>query len=70
MHRADGENLREANEILNSLKEHPEAWQRVDQILQDSQSQETKFYACQILEVQYKLYCVGGKSYEQLTRNA
>jgi exportin-1 len=50
LHRADGENLSEANEILSNLKEHPDAWQRVDQILQDSNSQETKFYACQILE--------------------
>ena len=43
-------NLKEANEILNQLKEHPEAWQRVDAILQFSQSQQTKFYGLQILE--------------------
>ena len=55
LHRADGENLSEANEILSNLKEHPDAWQRVDQILQDSNSQETKFYACQILEVRLPL---------------
>ena len=42
--------MREANEILNQLKEHPEAWQRVDAILQYSSSQQTKFYGLQILE--------------------
>ena len=50
LHNGGGDNLREANEILNQLKEHPEAWQRVDAILQFSQSQQTKFYGLQILE--------------------
>ena len=32
------------------LREHPEAWTRVDTILEFSQNQQTKFYALQILE--------------------
>lgn len=50
LHNGAGNELREANEILNQLKEHPEAWQRVDTILQFSSSQQTKFYGLQILE--------------------
>lgn len=41
---------RQANEILNLLKEHPDSWTRVDAILEYSQNQQTKFYALQILE--------------------
>jgi hypothetical protein len=36
--------------LLTTLKEHPEAWTRVDAILEFSQNQETKYYALQILE--------------------
>uniref|UniRef100_A0A8D8U493 Exportin-1 n=1 Tax=Cacopsylla melanoneura TaxID=428564 RepID=A0A8D8U493_9HEMI len=39
-----------AQEVLTSLKEHPDAWTRVDTILEFSQNQQTKFYALQILE--------------------
>jgi len=39
-----------AQEVLTSLKEHPDAWTRVDTILEYSQSQQTKYYALQILE--------------------
>jgi len=39
-----------AQEILTTLKEHPDAWMRVDTILEYSQSQQTKYYALQILE--------------------
>jgi hypothetical protein len=35
---------------LNNLKEHPDAWTRVDTILEFSQNQQTKYYALQILE--------------------
>jgi len=50
MHHDAGPNHKEAHEILNQLKEHPDSWQRVDKILQTSNSQQTKFYGLQILE--------------------
>lgn len=39
-----------AQEVLTTLKEHPDAWTRVDAILEYSQNQQTKYYALQILE--------------------
>jgi exportin-1 len=36
--------------VLTQFKEHAEAWSKVDQILEQSQSQATKFFALQILE--------------------
>merc|ERR550532_2332810 len=39
-----------AQEVLTTLKEHPDAWTRVDTILEFSQNQQTKYYALQILE--------------------
>ncbi|KAI8422300.1 hypothetical protein MSG28_006177 [Choristoneura fumiferana] len=45
-----GEQQRLAQDILTTLKEHPDAWTRVDTILEFSQNQETKYYALQILE--------------------
>lgn len=45
-----GEQQRAAQNILTTLKEHPDAWTRVDTILEFSQNQETKYYALQILE--------------------
>ena len=39
-----------AQEVLTSLKEHPDAWTRVDTILEYSSNQQTKYYALQILE--------------------
>ncbi|KAI5638839.1 exportin 1-like protein domain-containing protein [Phthorimaea operculella] len=45
-----GEQQRIAQDILTALKEHPDAWTRVDTILEYSQNQETKYYALQILE--------------------
>jgi len=41
---------RMAQEVLTTLKEHPDAWTRVDTILEYSQNQQTKYYALQILE--------------------
>jgi len=35
---------------LTTLKEHPDAWTRVDTILEFSSNQQTKYYALQILE--------------------
>jgi len=43
-----------AQEVLTTLKEHPDAWTRVDTILEYSQSQQTKYYALQILETVIK----------------
>jgi len=39
-----------AQQVLTQFKEHAEAWSKVDQILEQSQSQATKFFALQILE--------------------
>jgi len=39
-----------AQEVLTNLKEHPDAWTRVDTILEYSSNQQTKYYALQILE--------------------
>ena len=41
---------RQASEVLNVLRDHPEAWTKVDSILEFSKCQETKYYALQILE--------------------
>jgi len=41
---------RVAQEVLTTLKEHPDAWTRVDTILEFSQNLQTKYYALQILE--------------------
>jgi exportin-1 len=50
LYNSTGEQLRLAQDILTRLKEHPDAWTRVDSILEYSQNQQTKFYALQILE--------------------
>lgn len=50
MYSGSGEAQKAAQSILNQLKEHPEAWTRVDAILEFSQSPRTKYYALQILE--------------------
>lgn len=39
-----------AQDVLTALKEHPDAWTRVDTILEYSHNQQTKYYALQILE--------------------
>lgn len=41
---------RQASEVLNVLRDHPDAWTKVDSILEYSKCQETKYYALQILE--------------------
>lgn len=50
MYSGTGEQQRVAQEVLTSLKEHPDAWTRVDTILEFSNNQQTKYYALQILE--------------------
>lgn len=50
LYNSQGEQLRLAQEILTTLKEHPDAWTRVDTILEFSENQQTKYYALQILE--------------------
>ncbi|KXZ44730.1 hypothetical protein GPECTOR_63g55 [Gonium pectorale] len=48
---AGGEQQRAAAEkLLLEFQEHPQAWTRVDTILETSQSQPTKYFALQILE--------------------
>lgn len=50
MYSGMGEQQRVAQEVLTTLKEHPDAWTRVDTILEFSNNQQTKYYALQILE--------------------
>ncbi|PNF37319.1 Exportin-1 [Cryptotermes secundus] len=50
MYSGTGEQQRIAQEVLTTLKEHPDAWTRVDTILEFSNNQQTKYYALQILE--------------------
>jgi len=50
MYNEHGDMQKQAGEVLNHLKEHPDAWTRVDTILEFSQNQQTKYYALQILE--------------------
>ncbi|KAK7791784.1 hypothetical protein R5R35_002617 [Gryllus longicercus] len=50
MYSGVGDQRRIAQEVLTTLKEHPDAWTRVDTILEFSSNQQTKYYALQILE--------------------
>ncbi|XP_014669844.1 PREDICTED: exportin-1-like isoform X2 [Priapulus caudatus] len=50
MYTGEGNMQKIAQEVLTHLKEHPDAWTRVDTILEFSSSQQTKYYALQILE--------------------
>ena len=50
LYSSQGEQLRLAQDVLTTLKEHPDAWTRVDSILEFSSNQQTKYYALQILE--------------------
>jgi len=43
-----------AEKVLKEVQEHPDAWMRVDAILESSQVENTKFFALQILEAQIK----------------
>jgi len=54
MYAGVGEQQRLARDVLTTLKEHPQAWTRVDTILEFSTNQETKYYALQILEAVIK----------------
>uniref|UniRef100_A0AAY4A8W7 Exportin-1 n=1 Tax=Denticeps clupeoides TaxID=299321 RepID=A0AAY4A8W7_9TELE len=49
-----GTQQRMAQEVLTNLKDHPDAWTRVDTILEFSQNMKTKYYALQILETVIK----------------
>ncbi|XP_072170953.1 exportin-1-like [Diadema setosum] len=50
MYNGEGPEQQMAQQILTSLKEHPDAWTRVDTILEYSSNQQTKYYGLQILE--------------------
>lgn len=50
MYNGSGDQQRVAQDILTHLKEHPEAWTRVDTILEYSNNLQTKYFALQILE--------------------
>lgn len=51
---AQGPQQRMADQILTQLKQHPDAWTRVDTILEFSNNQQTKYFALQILEAVIK----------------
>lgn len=63
-----------AQEILTNLKEHPDAWTRVDTILEFSTNEQTKYFALQILEnviktrwkVLPRQQCDGGYMYSSI----
>lgn len=38
----------QAEQLLLQYQEHPQAWQQVDSILQQAQSQSTKYFALQV----------------------
>lgn len=50
MYNGKGDEQSSAEKILTQFKEHPEAWTKVDTILEFSTNQQTKYYALQILE--------------------
>ena len=50
MYSGQGSQQQIAQQILTTFKEHPDAWTRVDAILEYSKNKETKYYALQILE--------------------
>ncbi|XP_035225153.1 exportin-1-like, partial [Stegodyphus dumicola] len=50
MYTGEGAQQKIAQEVLTALKEHPDAWTRVDAILEFSKNQQTKYYGLQILE--------------------
>lgn len=50
MYRGQGAQQQIAERILSGFKEHPNAWTRVDAILEFSKNQESKYFALQILE--------------------
>ena len=50
MYASSGTEQKMAEEVLTTLKEHPDAWTKVDTILEFSNNQQTKYYALQILE--------------------
>ncbi len=50
MYSGQGTQQHVAQQILTTFKEHPDAWTRVDAILEFSKNKETKYYALQILE--------------------
>eukprot|EP00993_Chasmostoma_nieuportense_P007598 NODE_86_length_3321_cov_122.116468_g80_i0.p1 GENE.NODE_86_length_3321_cov_122.116468_g80_i0~~NODE_86_length_3321_cov_122.116468_g80_i0.p1 ORF type:complete len:1072 (-),score=349.09 NODE_86_length_3321_cov_122.116468_g80_i0:63-3278(-) len=51
MSSGSADEIKQAQAILTQFQEHPEAWQRVDKILETSQSVHTKYFALQILEI-------------------
>jgi len=50
MYTGKGDEQSSAEKILTTFKEHPDAWTKVDAILEFSTNQQTKYYALQILE--------------------
>ena len=54
MYSGQGNEQQMAQSVLTRFKEHPEAWTRVDSILEYANNQQTKFYALQILETVIK----------------
>lgn len=50
MYHGAGPEQQRAQKVLSQLQEHPDAWQRVDRILERSKNAPTRYYGLQILE--------------------
>lgn len=50
LYSGSGDQQKMAQDVLTTLKDHPDAWTKVDTILEFSVNQQTKYYALQILE--------------------
>jgi len=50
MYASEGSQRQVAHEVLTQVKNHPEAWRAVDTILATSQSNDSKFFALNVLE--------------------
>ena len=49
-YRGSGNEQKQAQQILTKFQEHPDAWQRADQILQFSKNPQAKFIGLSILD--------------------
>jgi exportin-1 len=53
---AAGEQRQQAEQILLKYQDNPQAWQQVDNILSQSQSQGTKYFALQVRPRTFKSF--------------
>eukprot|EP00163_Fabomonas_tropica_P004111 TRINITY_DN1363_c0_g1_i1.p1 TRINITY_DN1363_c0_g1~~TRINITY_DN1363_c0_g1_i1.p1 ORF type:complete len:1060 (+),score=349.96 TRINITY_DN1363_c0_g1_i1:415-3594(+) len=50
MYNGTGSEQKQAHEVLNQFKAHPDTWSKVDHIMENSQSENTKFLALKVLD--------------------